>query len=354
MTSSQLREILKSNILTLAAADKAEPALWEDYIQAGAHILLAPACVRMDDEEADILEGLYDAAADKAFVAGQLVTPADKLTEAGGTLAYEAYYKSVLQRAGWLADMGVSMIFMTGFRDVATAKCALYAIREAALDMPVCAGFCASEESGGLKAALSMLIALQSLGICAFGVSGMDIEDALELLSELQAFTTVPLFLLADPGRFLTPEIYSDYIPSLVNQKCAMLGLMQGRPALTAAAAKAIWQFSPLRPDFPILNAVCSQNEALFLDFGGKIVSQNKQLIEIKTEKEEELKQALELFNKPGTAPVCFHIRDIELLEYAITHYAGRPAVRSDEYGEITAKELGALVLNKELSADKS
>ena len=83
----------------------------------------------------------------------------------------------------------------------------------------------------------------------------------------------------------------------------------------------------------------------MFLDFKGKVVGQHKQLLEIKTEKEEELRQALVLFNRPGAAPVCFHIRDIDLLEYAITHYAGRPAVKSDEYGEITAKELGAIIL---------
>jgi len=60
------------------------------------------------------------------------------------------------------------------------------------------------------------------------------------------------------------------------------------------------------------------------------------------------------LFNKPGAAPVCFNIRDIDVLRYAIMHYAGRPAVRSDEYGEILAKELGAFIFQEqsENSAD--
>ena len=165
------------------------------------------------------------------------------------------------------------------------------------------------------------------------------------ILTELQAFTTVPLFSLAESGCCLRPESYSDYIPSLVHAKCAMTGLLHSSPAYTAAGVKGGWQFAPLRPDFPVVNAISSRDSALFYDFSGKAVSRNRAQIEIKTEKKTEMEQALALFNQPGTAPVCFSVRDIELLEYAVMHYAGRPAVRSDEYGEITAKELGALVL---------
>lgn len=348
MTSSQLKEILKTNILTLAAPDVSSPELLMDYVQAGADVLLAPACLYMNEEEADALAVLQEAADDQAFVAGHLSAPEEALEENGGSLSYDTYYNSVLKRTEWLDDMGVSMIFLTGFSDVITAKCAVYAIREAAFDMPICIGMKLSEDNESIKRALSMLISLQPLGICAAGCTDMDIEDALHILSELQAFTTVPLFSLCHPGHFLEPETYGEYIPSLIRQKCAILGMQASAPAFAAAAVKESWQFDPLRPDFPVLNAACSQNEVLFLDFSGKIVGHNKQLLEIKTEKEEELKQALTLFNRPGAAPVCFNIRDIDLLEYAIRHYNGRPAVRSDEYGEITAKELGAFVLSDE------
>ncbi len=353
MTSSQLREILKSNILTISTISAAEPEQWDDYVQAGAHILLAPACVHMDDEEAALIDNLLEVASDKAFVAGRLVAPEKCFYDNNDCFDYDGYYETILNRTGWLSDMGVSMIFLTGFSDIVAAKCAIYAIREADFDMPICVGIQIGDDNEAVKQALSMLIALQALDVCAVGCSGMDIEDVLHILSELQAFTTVPLFSLPSIGHYLEPELYSDYVPSLINNKCAILGILNGSPAFTAVSTKESWQYAPLKPDFPVLNAVCSQNETLFLDFNGKIVSRNKQLLEIKTEKQEEVEQALSLFNKPGSAPVCFHIHDIDVLEYAISRYAGRPAIRSDEYGEITAKEMGAFILSEKQAEEE-
>lgn len=347
MTAAQLREILKSNFLTVAAPQAESTALPEDYVQAGAHVLLAPACRFMDDAEADTLAALFEAAGDRTFVAGQLVQPPEAVTD---DAAYSAYYRKVMQQAEWLEEMGIGLLFLTGFTDVLAAKCAVYAIREAlGTDIPICVGIqpyaAGDDDEHAVKRAVSMLITLQSLGVCSVGCTGCSIEDCLYILTELQAFTTLPLFSLAEPDRYLTPESYSDYIPSLVHEKCAMAGLLHSSPAYTAASVKGAWQYAPIRPDFPVVNAVSSRDDTLFYDFTGKAVSRNRAQIEIKTEDETELKQALVLFNQPGAAPVCFSVRDIDLLEYAIMHYAGRPAVRSDEYGEITAKELGALVL---------
>ena len=348
MTTSQFKEILKSNILTISVPDAEVTDAWDDYVQAGAHILLAPPCIQADDDEADILDSLFEAAADNAFVAGQIAAP-----NPSDTFDYDSFYNSVLNRAGWLYDAGVSMIMLTGFSDILSAKCAVYAIREAAQDFPICFGISMKDDGEMIKKSLSLLITMQALDICAFGCTNMDIEDSLELLSELQSFTTVPLFVVADPGNYLEPEMYSDYITSFVNHKCAMVGLLNSSPAYTAASSKECWQLAPLKPDFPVLNAVCSLNESLFLDFSGKIVSKNKQLLEITTEKQEEVEQALAIFNKSGAMPVCFSIKDIDVLEYAISHYAGRPAVRSDEYGEITAKEFGAFILSEKKEESK-
>ncbi len=344
MTTSQLKEILKSNILTLATADKADPRAIEEHVQTGANLLLAPVCQHLNKEEEAMLDVIFEAASDKAFVAGQIPAPAEPLSD---DECYQAYYEFVLRQAQWLEQMDVSMIFLTDFSDPISARCAVLAVREAT-PLPICAGIRLEDDEKSLRRGVSLLITLQALEVCAVGCTGMYIDDALHVLTELQAFATVPLFAISHPGQYLEPEDYGDYIPSFVHQKCAMIGLSAGRPAFSAAASKEIWQLSPLKPDFPVLNAICSQDEVMFLDFSGKIISQNKQLLEIKTEKGEELEQVLELVNRPGTGPVCFNIRDIDLLEYAITRYAGRPAVKSDEYGEITAKEFGALVLESE------
>ncbi len=342
MTHSQLQEILKSNLLVLSEADGEHLSMTEEHMDAGAHVLIAPPVKDMDSEEADTILDLLDIVADQGFVAGQISLSVVKDFE------YEALYEWVLSRTMWLDNQGVSMVFLTDCADVVSARCAIRAIREAVFDMPICVGVSVLDAEENLQEAISMLIALQPLGVTAFGISHMDVEDTLSVLSELQAFTTVPLFSLADSGKFLTPEVYGDYVPSLVHNKCAAVGLSGASPALTAAATKEIWQLAPFRPDFPMLNAVCSKKQALFLDFGGKVVSAGKQMLKIKTEKMDEIKQILPVINQDDAAPVCFHIKDIDVLEYAISRYNGRPAVCSDEYGEITAKELGALIMSEE------
>jgi len=352
ITPAQLKNILQSNILSLCPLSEETISDCAAQVEAGAHVLLAPPADACDAAEEARLAAVFKAAADKAFVAGRIAAPKEGLAESGGTLSYEECYSRVLRQAKFLEKMGVSIIFLTDFTDILTAKCALYATREGT-QLPVCVGFTQQAGEAGVKCALSLLITLQAAEVSAAGVTGMDIQDALELLSDIQGFATVPLFAVGIAGQYLLPEDYEDYVPSFVHQKCAMLGLVDQGPAFTAAMTKAIWQLSPLSPDFPMLNAVSSVNETVFLDFHGKIVGKNRQLLEIKTEKLEEIKQALTIFNRPGAAPVCFHIKDIDVLRYAIMHYAGRPAVRSDEYGEILARELGAFVLTERETEQK-
>jgi len=343
MTTSQLQEILKSNILLLSTSDGRDFSKHEEQLDAGAHILIAPPFEIMDETEEAQFEELLEIAGTRSFVAGQLLMPPVDEDD----FDYDALYEQVFNQAKWLEEMGASLLFVNGCHDLVATKCALYAIREASLTMPVCAGITLPDEEASISKAISLLITLQALGVSAFGCSYMDLEASLSVLSELQAFTTVPLFCIAEPGSFLEPYVYADYVTSMVHYKCAMIGLNSDRTAYTSEAYKVIWQHMPLAPDFPMLNAICSQNVPMFLDFQGKIVSNQKQLIEIKTEKEDELEKILPIINKENAAPVCFYIRDIDLLEYAIMHYAGRPAVCSDEYGEITAKELGALILSE-------
>ncbi len=344
MTTAQLKEILKSNVLIMQETDGKDPAQMADHIDRGAHILLAPEFRLLNSEDEAILDEFFEAASDKAFVAGQIRSTAEDLTD---DEVYQDYYGWVLRQATWLDEQDVSMIFLTDCCDTVAAKCAIYAIREVSA-LPICVGVRLGCDENAIKKAISLLITTQSLDVCAVGCTNMPIDDALDILTEMQAFTTVPLFSLCNPGQFLEPEGYGDYIPSFVHQKCAIVGLSDGSPSFSAVASKELWQLCPLHPDFPILNAICSQDEVMFLDFSGNIISKNKQLLEIKTESGAELEEALALFNQPGARPVCFDIKDIDLLEYAIMHYAGRPAVKSDEYGEITAKEFGALVIKPE------
>ncbi|MBQ9914714.1 MAG: hypothetical protein IJO50_01085, partial [Clostridia bacterium] len=68
MTKAQLQEILKSNILMIATADREDIAAVEDHIETGANLILAPYLARMDDEDEAVLDALYEISSDKAVV----------------------------------------------------------------------------------------------------------------------------------------------------------------------------------------------------------------------------------------------------------------------------------------------
>ena len=102
MTVSQLREILKSNVLVMSPTEGKDPEGLYDLVQAGSHILLSPPCESMDDREIAAFEQILEAAADRAFVAGQIAAPEDVLEESGGMLSYDAYYDKMLSCSQFL------------------------------------------------------------------------------------------------------------------------------------------------------------------------------------------------------------------------------------------------------------
>jgi len=118
----------------------------------------------------------------------------------------------------------------------------------------------------------------------------------------------------------------------------------------TAQIAKELWQLEPFMPDFPTVYAVCGKNQMYVMDFNNQVIGKNKKLIEMDLEKmtkTDEVDGMIETLVKNGLPPVCFSSKDIEILERAIKLYPGRAAIKSDEYGEITAKEYGAVILNQ-------
>ena len=103
-------------------------------------------------------------------------------------------------------------------------------------------------------------------------------------------------------------------------------------------------------PDFPMINAVCGKNSILFMDFESNVISKNKELIEIdlgNISKDEEVDEMILKIQSAGTPPVCFKSKELGVLERAMKVFPGRVAVKSDEYGEIAAKEYGAITINQ-------
>ncbi len=348
ITTAQLKTILSLNIMSIATLDEfnnAEdiPGLFTDYMECGANILIAPTHLAKDKEEKDkIIKMTLKAADDKVFAAGEMRIPRFFKD-------YEQYKKIIKDEITYLDKNGVSMIFLNGAETLAEAKYALSAAKEET-ELPVSIGLC-FEGTGLLSdgtTPLSALVTLQAIGADSVGcVFKTDIDVAMEVFTTMSDFTTVPLFIWLDAG-FLSPELFSDYIPNFVNYKCAMIGL-SGKATLKhyIEMSKVLWQFKPYIPDFEEINAVCSRKEIVFLDFKGNIIGDNKNILEIKIEDENtDVDKLLSIVNSENSGAICFVVKDPDVLDRLLSEYIGRPAVKSDEYGEISAKEKGALVFN--------
>ena len=322
-------------------------------MEVGANCLVAPTHLFSSDEEKKrVIQNAVDAAEDKAFVCGGILAPGDKTEFSGGTLSYDSYYASIKKEAAFLSEnASCAVLFLLGFTSLAEAKYAVYAAKEVS-DLPLCVLMDFKNESklsDGFDAA-SVVITLQALGIQALGVSADSCDDALDILLDMKEFASVPLFVVPGADSFITPTEYAEYAPDFINNKCVMFGAGKGTDLrFTAQIAKQLWQLEPFMPDFPTVHAVCGKNQTYFMDFNNRVIGKNKVLLELDMEKmtkTEDADEIIRTLTKQGTPPVCFKTKDIEVLERAVKLYPGRAAVRSDEYGEITAKEYGAVVLS--------
>lgn len=322
------------------------------HIEAGANCLIAPTYLyNKASDKKNAIRQTTSAAGDKAFVCGAISCPKEKTVFSGGTLSYDAFYKQIKDEATFLYENApCAMMFLFGFRTLAEAKYATLALREVC-DLPVCVLLDFGEDmcmSDGFDIATTV-ITLQSIGIQALGIMAKDCDITLDILLDMKEFAAVPLFVFPGANTYITPAEYAEYAMDFVNNKCVMFAGGKGTDErFTAQIAKELWQLEPFMPDFPTVHAVCGKNQMYVMDFQNQVISKNKNLLEMDLEKmtkTEEVDSMIETLVKNNLPPVCFVTKDIEILERAVKLYPGRAAVKSDEYGEITAKEYGAVIL---------
>ncbi len=352
MTRGQLKKILDCNLLLLSSRPQKKENLKEFYemeMECGANVLFAPD-FRIFGLQTDLLKQTVEAAGEKAFSAACIPPVPGGLALYGGKNSYEDYYRHILVQAQLCDKTGISFLLLGGFSNLTEAKCAVFAAKEAC-SLPLCVGLSFGDDlclESGIDPAKAV-ITLQALGVNAIGVlSDSSADDTLELLAQMKEFSAVPLFAIPGISEFMTPEAFGEYMPEYVNYKAAILGTINGGPAYTAAVSKNIWQLEPFRPDFYEVNAVTGIHDIFFYDFNGQVIGSKKRLLEISIEKEEETEAIIKKLISAQAPPVCFKSKDLDALERALKLYPGRPAVSSDEYGEIAAKEFGAFVMPKQ------
>lgn len=358
ITKEQFKQIVKSNVLLPAAVFEKPESIYKlllSHIENGANLLVAPTYLY--DNEKDKKEAIKEtvnAAEDTAFVCGAIYAPESKTVFSGGTLGYDAYYEKIKKEADFLyKNMSCAVIFLLGFDTLTEAKCAVFAVREVC-DLPICLSLDFKDKltlTDGFDIT-SSVITLQSIGINALGVMADNCDIALDILLDMKEFSSVPLFAFPGANSYITPTEFAEYAHDFVNNKCVMFSGGKGTDErFTAQIAKELWQLEPFMPDFPTINAICGKNQIFFMDFHSNVIGKNKKIIEINLEnitKTQDVDEIIEKIIASDVPPVCFSSKDIEVLERAIKLYPGRAAVKSDEYGEITAKEFGAVILKED------
>lgn len=324
------------------------------HIEAGANIIVAPTYLyNSEKSKKKSLEETAKVAGEKVFVAGAVWANPEKTVFSDGMLSYDTYYKIIKDQVKFIYETcPVAIMFLMGFDTLAEAKYAVYAAKEAC-DLPVC--LCLDFKD---KTVLSdgydiptAVITLQSLGISALGIQADTPDTVFDILLEMKEFSSVPLFAIPDANDHIAPYEFAEYAHDYVNNKCVMFACGKNTDErFTAEIAKELWQAEPFMPDFPTVNAVCGKNNIFFMDFENKVIGKNKKLIEIDLKgltEDSEIDEMILKIKSAGFPPVCFTSKELGVLERAMKVYPARVAIKSDEYGEIAAKEYGAVILNQ-------
>ena len=327
---------------------------FDSHIEAGANIIVAPTYIHNSDKaKLQVLKETANVAGDKVFVAGAVWSNSEKTVFSDGLLSYDSYYEIIKNEIKLIYEAHpVAIMFLMGFDTLAEAKYAVYAAKEVC-DLPICLCLDFKDRdilSDGYDIQTSV-ITLQSLGISALGIQAESPDVVFDVLLEMKEFASVPLFTIPNANDYLAPYEFAEYAHDFVNNKCVMFaGGKNTDERFTAEIAKELWQSEPFMPDFPTVNAVCGKNNIFFMDFENNVIGKNRELIEIDLKGLTEDKEIDELILKiksAGTPPICFNSKELGVLERAMKVYPGRVGIKSDEYGEIAAKEYGAVIISQ-------
>ncbi len=381
MTKEQWRRILRNHVLITGGAPyrsetpltpQVEQDLYatlSEMAEAGALILLTPTCgvdgFHLPPEEASFrihkLAALTQrAAGDKAFVAGMLSGEGCSVAPLGEQ-EFDHCVATFRAQAQALLDCGVSLFWLDGFTDILSARCALLAIKDICT-LPVCVGLRFTADDAGHMSLqygtdpVCAALILQSMGADAVGYSGPDCDDALDTLSAMRTFSTIPLLALTAPtGQFApSPAALAEYLPDYVNNTCAVVGYCGADgDGYIAQLAKQAWQVSPFPPDFPQINAVTSYRDAVILDYEGRPVGRDD-VVYIKLDKHAKVDEVVDTLIASGAPPAVFEADEEEILERALRRYPGRCGVKCPERLNWLIEEYGQPFITLEKSQEAS
>ena len=152
---------------------------------------------------------------EKAFISGE-ISATGKLIEPFGETSFSEMLDILKLKAKTKKEEGAAFFIIDRIQSMAEIRAAVIACRKLALPIYVTVSVDEYGFTSTGSPALSFLIALQGMGISAFGLDcSHDTEKMLETIKSLAAYAKIPL--IADFGGLKPNEIESYIIPSLKN-----------------------------------------------------------------------------------------------------------------------------------------
>lgn len=219
--------------------------LQSEFVKAGSDILYTPtfganrarlATFSLEDKVYEFntrLVALCKSIANGKKVAGNL-SPTGLQIEPYGETSFNEVVEIYEEQATALNDAGVDLFVIETMFSIPEARAAVFACRK--FNKPIFVTFTINERGKTISDAtpLSCLIALQGLGIQAFGLNCSEgPEMMVEHIAELSSFATVPLIAKPSAGMpnpllpdvyDLSPSIMSEQMESLLNAGASIIG----------------------------------------------------------------------------------------------------------------------------------
>ena len=205
------------------------------------------------------------------------LAPTGKFVEPSGDWSFEEAVKVYKNQAEALAAADVDGFVIETMMDLQEARAALIAIRELYPDAPVMVTLTFDESQRTLTGVTpdAALITLQSLGADAFGCNcSTGPENMAKLINSIKEYAQIPLIAKPNAGLpmlkdgktvfNMTPQMFADYVDTLLNSGVNLLGGCCGTtPAHIAAATEKVKSSTVALPQRFDASGIISSNRRI-------------------------------------------------------------------------------------------
>lgn len=221
-------------------------ALQKSYVKSGSDCILAPTFTanraklthyglqdNVKEINTKLIKFTKQAAESNCFIGGDM-SPTGLFSVPYGEIPFEELIDIYKEQAKAIYDTGVDFIFLETMISLSEARAAVIAVKEFC-GLPVFVSMTVDEDGRTLSgnSALACLIALQAMGVSAFGLNcSTGPDEMLNNLIKIAPYAKIPLIAkpnagmpdISDETKILSPQIFSDFAVKAVTNGIGIIG----------------------------------------------------------------------------------------------------------------------------------